>query len=1298
MKMTRKVLICSAACALAFAAVPVSISLLRAGNAPQDFTNEITPTKPGKGETVSFLPKAISDFYNLENLYQTYAEKNDVITDLLPYSEEGARWANYINNPADYYKAIELYDKFDLFRPTNNLLAWDSSLDAKEYKVIVSQDSKFKTIEREYVVSGSENSVTFDNPYTGCTYYWQVIATKQNDKLAYSDIFSFNVADLPRTIYIPGISNTRDLGGRTNLNGEKMKEGLVYRGNLLEPTTEIGKVEFKTNLGIKTEIDLRNIGEGAENALSLPNYYHCPSPYDAVDASVNDFSNIANVSGTNSNCLTFGNAIKAMGNKNNYPLYFHCSVGRDRTGWMGICLDYLCGMSEEVALKEFILSLFSCAGAYLKGNLEFYNRFNRITDYLKTFSGNTIQEKTEDYLVKHCGVTHQDCENVRDVLLGKVDTGYFPGKVNTESYEGYSRVTFRRYGQDSIIKLVQNGSLLDDPRASGNGTWYHGDQPWNFATDTVEDDMYLDYIEPAKNKVVIHFIGIDREDEILNVADGESIDFNQYALEGYTFKVFDSDFIEVTSATISGDAIYNIVYKSNAILTPKANSRVIVMAGQSNAAGVGHYEYLKTAVSDAKLAEINHGFDNVLMRGYSHRPIDEFRPVYADEDYNTCTGAGTFGFEVSLADRLSKIYPDETIYIVKYALGASNLAYDWCPPSFRDKTSATSGASGGELGCLYDGMVQSVHESLDWIKQNTNTYPVIDAFMWMQGESGALTYSYLDEYFGLWNAFLDDFDKEFKNNFGYKFAYYDAAISEYGIWPLAREMNQFKKSLESENYIYVDTVSKGLTTEYEPYGITDPAHYDAACYMDLGHYFADLYIAHSDYTYKPAELKIEVPERITLGISEGTASINPTVKFNGSTVASDCLCVSKNRSIVEVDENGVVTPVSAGSTSIKVQTYYNGECHTEQISVRVFEGKVEDALYTTFKDEAKFHYSGRNAMTDDKVTFINTLSGFETTFVGKELKAKMIGTLGDSYYIPCPQTISIRVYVDDDTEGKIVKVPLTASSTAEVIPQEIVLAEFETSGTHTVKVQKVNYERRGYIEMTELYGPTSFVEKVDTRKKALILGDSITVGCGINGKGSNDSYENEDGTLTYAAQFVNANNLNAQLICITGISLGAPVFWRRTMADIYKQYSYSYATEYDLSEFVPDIILINLGTNDSGALQTQPNQYGDYRTAEDVYNGAMTIISGLREVYKTSTMLFTFGMMGYDNVVASSIQRALSDYSLTINNEFKSLQAYMKYDVSETSPTYAGHPTPICHKKAFNQINNNDLIKKALGL
>lgn len=393
MKMSRRFITLGAAAALTLVAVPTSLSIVFANkNVPDSFTNEITPTKPGKGETVSFLPQSVTEFYNLANLAETYIDKNNQISELMPYSPEGATWANYIGSPASYPTLYELYDKYDLYRPTNNVLAWNSSLDdVKEFKVVISQDSKFRTIEREYTVSSSENSVILDNPYTGVSYYWQVIATKNNNSSVYSDIFNFNVADLPRTVYIPGISNTRDIGGSVNSEGKRMLEGLVYRGNLLEPTKEEGKTEFKNNLGIITEIDLRGAGEGSANALSLPNYYSCAAGYDAVFADlektipIDDYSNIANVSGINSNCLTFGNAIKAMANPDNYPVYFHCSVGRDRTGWMGICLDFLCGMSEDVALKNFILSLFSCAGAINKGNLEFYNRFIRIRDYINTY-------------------------------------------------------------------------------------------------------------------------------------------------------------------------------------------------------------------------------------------------------------------------------------------------------------------------------------------------------------------------------------------------------------------------------------------------------------------------------------------------------------------------------------------------------------------------------------------------------------------------------------------------------------------------------------------------------------------------------------------------------------------------------------------------------------------------------------------------------------------------------------------------------------------------------------------------
>ena len=141
-----------------------------------------------------------------------------------------------------------IFDKYDIYRPTNNVIAWNSNISAKNYRVIISQDKSFSTIEREYIVSGSENSVILDNPYTGTNYYWQVIATKNDNSLVYSDIFNFTVANLPRTVNIEGVSNTRDLGGNVGLNGKKMKQGLLYRGMRLESISDDGIDVFKNEL------------------------------------------------------------------------------------------------------------------------------------------------------------------------------------------------------------------------------------------------------------------------------------------------------------------------------------------------------------------------------------------------------------------------------------------------------------------------------------------------------------------------------------------------------------------------------------------------------------------------------------------------------------------------------------------------------------------------------------------------------------------------------------------------------------------------------------------------------------------------------------------------------------------------------------------------------------------------------------------------------------------------------------------------------------------------------------------
>ena len=926
--------------------VPMSVLISKANNSsqPRTLSTEITATSPGDGSTISYLPEALSEFWQLEDLLNTYSDQASTIKELTPYTDEMASFQRHMGS-SESEKAIlrSIFDKYDIYRPTNNVVAWSSSINAKNYRVIISQDKSFSTIEREYTVSGSENSVIFDNPYTGTNYYWQVIATKNDNSLVYSDIFNFTVANLPRTVNIEGVSNTRDLGGNVGLNGKRMKQGLLYRGMGLDAITSDGAIEFKNNLGITTEIDLRGMGEGTENYLNLPNYYHCPSPYDYIDNPTT--IPYINYTGDGSLIATFGNAIKALSNVNNYPAYFHCAVGRDRTGWLGMTLNYLCGVSEEVILKEFCLSLFSTSGGLPKGHLELYNRFNRIRNYLNTFNGNNMSEKMEDYLVTMAGVTHEECERVRKILLGDIDTGFVPGTVNPDSYEDLVKVTFRRYGQTPVIKMVQAGSLIEEPNISGNGAWYHGDHLWDFEHDVVTEDMYLDYLSNDKYKVVVHYSGINMPDDVFDVDDHTNFDLTIFDRDGYTYKVYDDSYNLITSLVVTSDVSINVVYTPTSGYIPKSNSRIIVMAGQSNGAGVGHYEYLNNSLTEDKIAEINNGYDNVLLTGYSHGLyLDGFRKVYADKRSMTGGTNGTFGFEVGLADRLSKVFPDETTYIVKYAYGGSSLNHDWISPTGRENIEVVPAfVNGYDRGWLYDGLETSMNYAIEVISQATNAIPMVEAFMWMQGEADADLQVSTDLYLTTFNMLIDDFTTTFADNISYKFAVYDAAISETSIWPLCKQMNSIKRSRVDDHNVYIETNDR-LTTRFEPMGTyTDEAHYDAACYIDLGHMFADAYLGKTIKGYIHNAIEIEAPAKVTLKLGQDYIIDTPTVLFNGvvcpAKVSYFAQQYKRNDNTVYayfvVNDDNSFTPTRVGTTQLRITAYYNDEVRTVLIPVEV---------------------------------------------------------------------------------------------------------------------------------------------------------------------------------------------------------------------------------------------------------------------------------------------------------------------------------------------------------------------------
>ena len=220
---------------------------------------------------------------------------------------------------------------------------------------------------------------------------------------------------------------------------------------------------------------------------------------------------------------------------------------------------------------------------------------------------------------------------------------------------------------------------------------------------------------------------------------------------------------------------------------------------------------------------------------------------------------------------------------------------------------------------------------------------MVEAFMWMQGEADADLEISTNLYLTTFNMLIDDFTTTFKDNISYKFTVYDAAISETSIWPLCKQMNAIKRSRVDDHNVYIET-NERLTTLFEPIGtFTDVAHYDAACYIDLGHMFADAYLSKTVKGYTHNAIEIESPTKITLTLGQDYVIDTPTILFNGEACPAKVSYFAEQHrrndnstySYFVVNSDNSFTPTRVGSTLLRITAYYHDEVRTVLVPVEV---------------------------------------------------------------------------------------------------------------------------------------------------------------------------------------------------------------------------------------------------------------------------------------------------------------------------------------------------------------------------
>ena len=115
---------------------------------------------------------------------------------------------------------------------------------------------------------------------------------------------------------------------------------------------------------------------------------------------------------------TYRKIFAALSDENRYPVYMHCTGGADRTGTVSFLLNALLGVSETDLVKDYEYTSFSIYGERNSKGGEPAYRFAELVAAIKAYSGETLAEKTEKYLLS-TGVTETQIYNIRAIMLGK---------------------------------------------------------------------------------------------------------------------------------------------------------------------------------------------------------------------------------------------------------------------------------------------------------------------------------------------------------------------------------------------------------------------------------------------------------------------------------------------------------------------------------------------------------------------------------------------------------------------------------------------------------------------------------------------------------------------------------------------------------------------------------------------------------------------------------------------------------------------------------------------------------------
>jgi protein-tyrosine phosphatase len=172
------------------------------------------------------------------------------------------------------------------------------------------------------------------------------------------------------TAVLQGASNFRDVGGYRNANGQRVRRGRVFRSDHLAglTTEDLARVQA---LGIAHSLDFRGVAEYTATPYAIPGVQRValtieptviarmqalvaqgivPTTEETVELMRETYRDFVN-----RNADTFGRFLKHLLEQAS-PQVFHCTAGKDRTGFAAALLLSALGVQRTTIEHDYLLT------------------------------------------------------------------------------------------------------------------------------------------------------------------------------------------------------------------------------------------------------------------------------------------------------------------------------------------------------------------------------------------------------------------------------------------------------------------------------------------------------------------------------------------------------------------------------------------------------------------------------------------------------------------------------------------------------------------------------------------------------------------------------------------------------------------------------------------------------------------------------------------------------------------------------------------------------------------------------